>query len=168
MESSGLGSNKGYTAAIVVTLVVVASLVAGYYVWVVWLQGPPEGYSTISLLDANGRAEDYPELLIIGQNNTFNVWVNVENHMGATLPFEVKVKITEQVNPDFPVNVTEQSLYSVTLENGGKWNTTTTTTIDEPGNYMVVYELWAQDTENGALNFTGNACVLNIEVKNQS
>lgn len=163
MEGPGLGSNKGYTVAIAVTLVVVASLVAGYYAWAVWLKGPPEEYSTINLLDSNGRAENYPELLIIGQNNTFSVWVNVENHMGKTLPFEVKVKITEQVNPDFPVNGTEpQSVYSVRLENGGKWNTTATTTINESGNYRVVYELWAQDI------FTGNACVLNIEVKSQS
>ncbi len=167
MEGRTLGSNKGYAAAIAVTLVVIVSLVAGYYIWVVWLQGQPEGYSTISLLDINGKAENYPELLIIGQNNTFDVWVNVENHMEKTLLFEVKVKITEPVNPDFPLAVDPENVYSVTLENGGKWNTTATATVNQVGSYMVVYELWGQN-DTGALEYTGNACVLNVEVKNQS
>ena len=62
-----------------------------------------------------------------------------------------------------------EALYvnAVTLENGGKWNITATTTIDTLGNYMVVYELWTQK-ENSALEFTGNACVLNVEAINQT
>jgi uncharacterized membrane protein len=166
MEGLGLGDNKGYVIAIGIVLIFVAALLTGYYFWT---RGPPEGYSTISLLDANGKAENYPELVIIGENNTFSVTVNVENHMGKTLPFEVRVKITEQASPDFPVQGS-RALYVnvVTLENGGKWNTTATATIDKPNNYMVVYELWAQNENAGALEFTGNACVLNIEATNQT
>ena len=164
MEGVGLGDNKGYVIPIGVVLIFVAALATGYYFWT---RGPPEGYTTISLLDANGKAENYPELIIIGKNNTFNVAVNVENHMGKTLPFEVRVKITEQVNPDFPVQGEALYVNAVTLENGGKWNITATTTIDTLGNYMVVYELWTQK-ENSALEFTGNACVLNVEAINQT
>ena len=165
MEGLGLGANKGYVIAIGIALIFVAALATGYYLWT---RGPPEGYTTISLLDMNGKAENYPELVIIGENNTFSVAVNVENHMGKTLPFEVRVKITEQVNPDFPVPGKALYVDAVTLENGGKWNTTATTTIDTPSNYMVVYELWAQDENSGGLEFTGNACVLPVEAINQT
>ena len=165
MEGLGLGANKGYVIAIGIALVFVAAVITGYYLWT---RGDQEGYSTISLLDAKGKAENYPELLIIGENNTFGVTVNVENHMGETLPFEVRVKITEPVNLDFPVQGKAIYVAAVTLENGGEWNTTATATIDTPGNYMVVYELWAQDENSGALEFTGNACVLPIEAISQT
>ena len=160
----GLGINKGYVIAIGIALIFVAALVTGYYFWT---RAPPEGYSTISLLDANGKAENYPELLIIGENNTFSITVNVENHMGKTLPFEVRVKIADQSDPAFPIQSEAKTVYPLTLENGGKWNTTATTTIDEPNNYIVVYELWTQN-DAGALEFTGNACVLNLEATNKT
>ena len=68
MEDKGwLGDNKGYVSAIAIALITVAAIVVGYYVW---FRGTPEGYSTISLLDANGKAENYPNLLILNQNNT--------------------------------------------------------------------------------------------------
>jgi len=159
MEGLGLGENKGYIVAIAIALIFVAALVTGYYFWT---RGPPEGHSTISLLDANGKAVNYPELVVIGVNNTFSVTVDVENDMGRTLPFEVRVKITEQVNPDFPVQGEAVYVDQMTLENGGKENTIATATIDKPGNYMVVYELWTLG-ETSVLEFTGNACVLNVE-----
>lgn len=162
MEGSCLGENKGYAVAIAIALVFIAAVVAGYYIW---LRGSPEAYSTISLLDANGKATDYPELLLIDENNTFTVLVNVENHMRENLNFEVRVKTTMQTTPEFPVPGEAKNVYALTLENDGKWSTSSTTTIDVPGNYMIVYELWIQN-ENGEFEFTGNFCVLNLEVKN--
>jgi uncharacterized membrane protein len=165
MEDKGwLGDNKGYISAIAIALIFISTVVGVYYVW---FRGTPEGYSTISLLDANGKAENYPSTLILNQNNTFTVGVNVENHMEKTLAFEVQVKITQQAIPDFPVDTIPQSTYSITLKNGETWSTNTTTTINATGSYMVVYELWAQDPTTGAMQFTGNACVLNLEVGNQ-
>ena len=76
------GDDKGIVAAVVVALLIVAGVVAGYYLL---LHPAPEGYTTIYLLDAQGKAVDYPDTLIVNQNYTFNVWV--ENHMGGTLPF---------------------------------------------------------------------------------
>jgi uncharacterized membrane protein len=158
LEGLGLGKNKGYVIAIAIALIFVAALVTGYYFWT---RGPPEGYSRISLLDANGKAENYPELVIIGENNTFSVAVNVVNHMGKTLPFEVRVRITDQANLEVPIKGSKAYFVNLkTLEDGGEWNTTATATIDEPGNYMVTYELWAEN------EFTGNSCNLNIEARN--
>jgi uncharacterized membrane protein len=165
VEGLRLGENKGFVVAIAIALIVIATTVAVYYVW---FRGEPEGYSAISILDANEKAENYPELVIIGQNNTFNVWVKIENHMGKTLPFEVKVRITQQVTPDFPAPEEAQNIYAVTLDDGKNWNTTATATIDTVGDYMVVYELWTQSENTETLEFTGNACVLPVEAIDQT
>jgi len=162
-DALNTGDDKGVVIAVAAALLIIAGVVAGYYIL---FHPTPEGYTTIYLLDSQGKAVDYPGTLIVNQNYTFNVWI--ENHMGKTLPFEVRVKITEQVNPDFPVPGKALYVDAVTLENGGKWNTTATTTIDTPSNYMVVYELWAQNENSGTLEFTGNACVLNVEAINQT
>jgi uncharacterized membrane protein len=164
MEGLRLGDNKGYVVAIAIALTVISTIIGVYYIW---FRGTPEGYSTISILDVDGKAANYPELLIIGQNNTFNVWVNVENHMGKSLFFEVKVRITQQVNPDFPAPDEPEQVYELTLENGGKWNTTASTTISSAGSYMVVYELWAQN-HVGTMEFTENYCVLSVQAKNEA
>lgn len=160
MEGLGLGENKCYFPAIAIVLIFVAALATGYYFWT---RGPPERYYTISILDSNGQAVDYPELVVIGENNTFTVPVTVENHMGKTMEFDVRVKVTGQATSVFPIGSRPYILYIETLENGEKWTTNVTATIDQTGSFMVEYELWAQDEESGAFEFTDNACVLSIE-----
>ena len=41
-------------------------------------------------------------------------------------------------------------------------------TIDAPGNYSVIFELWLRNDETGELKFSGNACALNLEAANQT
>ena len=74
-------NNNGYKVAVLIALILVSILVASYYVL---LKPPQKGYMTIYLLDSQKKAINYPELLVINQNNTFNVWVEVENHMGKS------------------------------------------------------------------------------------
>jgi uncharacterized membrane protein YedE/YeeE len=50
VEGLRLGENKGFVVAIAIALIVIATTVAVYYVW---FRGEPEGYSAISILDAN-------------------------------------------------------------------------------------------------------------------
>ena len=72
-RSLKLNDDKGYKIAIVLALIVVSSLLIGYYLI---SRLPPEGYTTIYILDyQQKKAIDYPELLVIHENNTFNVWV---------------------------------------------------------------------------------------------
>ncbi|HUT17188.1 MAG TPA: hypothetical protein VMW84_02690, partial [Acidobacteriota bacterium] len=86
-KSLKLNDNKGYTVAVVIALIFVSSLLIGYYLI---SRLPPEGYTTIYVLDyPQKKAIDYPELLVINENSTFNVWVVVENHMGKTQSFNV-------------------------------------------------------------------------------
>ncbi len=160
-----LSNNKGYTFSVALALILVSSLLVSYY-WVSRL--PPEGYTTIYLLDyENKKAIDYPELLVIGQNNTFNVWVDVANHMGKRIDSEVLLKVTDSVISSFPVAANVSNLYEKTLDNGETWETLATVSIKEPGNYSVIFELWIYDQNAGTFHFTYNYCVLNIEVADQ-
>ena len=93
-------SNKGYKIAVALAIIFVFSLLIGYYFVT---RQPPEPYSTIYLLDQQEKAIDYPELLVINNNNTFSVYVVVENHMGAKKDFEVLQKVVNDAIPSFPV-----------------------------------------------------------------
>ncbi len=158
-------NNKCYTIAVTLALIFVSSLLLGYY-FVSKL--PPEGYTTIYLLDyKQKKAIDYPELLVINENSTFNVWIVVENHMSTRQSFEVLQKVIAHTIPSFPVEANVENSYTQTIENGETWETLATVSINEPGSYSVIFELWIYDAGAGALEFSHNYCVLNIEVVDQ-
>jgi uncharacterized membrane protein len=160
-------SNKGYAIAVALALIVVSSLLIGYYLV---SRLPPEGYTTIYMLDSQKKAIDYPELLVINgneKNNTFNVWIVVENHMGTRQSFNVSQKVIKDPISSFPVEADVKSSYAKTIENGETWETLATVSINEPGSYSVIFELWIHNDETGALEFSYNYCVLPIEVVDQ-
>ena len=160
-KSLRLIDNKGYTIAVALALIFVSSLLIGYYLI---SRLPPEGYTTIYMLNyPQKKAADYPELLVVNENNTFNVWVVVENHMGTKQSCEVLQKVIGNMIPSFPVETDAERSYAQTIENGETRETLATVSINEPGSYSVIFELWIHD-ETGALKFSYNYCVLNIEV----
>src|SRR5450759_5397132 len=109
----GLNEEKGYAVAIFLALIIVSATVVGYYVA---FRPQPEGYNTIYLLDSQKKAVDYPEVLVANQNSTFNVYVNVENHMGGTVnqTYQVLVKITPNLS-GFPVDTQPIKTYDISL-----------------------------------------------------
>jgi hypothetical protein len=153
-------NNKGYKIAVTLAVIFVFSLLVGYY-FVSML--PPEGYTSISLLDyQNKKAIDYPELVVLNENSTFNVWIQVENHMGTSQACDVLQKVTIDTIPSFPVEADVENSYAQTVENGAVWETLATVSINETGSYAVIFELWLYYA--GTLQFTYNYCVLNVEV----
>ena len=154
-------NNNGYKVAVLIALILVSILVASYYVL---LKPPQKGYMTIYLLDSQKKAINYPELLVINQNNTFNVWVEVENHMGKSERSEVLLKLTSGTIQRMPIEADANATYARTVENEETWETMSTISINEPGSYSVIFELWAYDETVGALQFFGNYAVLNVEV----
>lgn len=162
-RSLNLDNNKGYVVAVLIALVLVSIILAAYYIVF-----KPSGieFTTISLLDSQKQAVDYPELLVINQNNTFNVFVEVENHMNENQNCIVLVKVTNETIQELPLTAEANATYTKTLEKGESWEIPSTITIDKPGNYSVVFELWLYDKDAGALKFSENACVLNVEVVN--
>ena len=158
----GLNEEKGYAVAIFLALIIVSATVIGYYVV---LRPQAEPYNTIYLLDANKKAVDYPEVLVANQNSTFNVYVDVENHMTTSASYQVQVKITKSLST-FPVDIQpSQIIETGKVNNDGKpVENTATISQNTPGNYSVVFELW-QHKDDGTLEFTQNYCVLNIQVE---
>jgi uncharacterized membrane protein len=154
---------KGYLVAIAVALVVVASVIGAYFVL-----SPPAnpGYNTIYLLDSQGRAANYPALLVVDQNSTLNVSVTVENHMIAEKSYQVQLKIVYDLST-FPVDAPAKSTYEKTLPSGGVWQTPITVNIDQAGNYSAVFELWILNPETHAYEFTDDFCVLHLQVVSQ-
>jgi uncharacterized membrane protein len=167
MEKLKLNENKGAVLAIALVLILVSSMVGGYYL--ITHLSPPEGYSTINLLDAQQKkAIDYPELLILNHNNTFSVYFQVENHMGSSRQCQVQVKVTNETITTLPVPVDPVSSYTETVENGQTWENLATVSINQPGNYSAVFELWLFDGNSRAFTFTYDYCVLPIEVIDQA
>ena len=153
--------NKGYKIAVALGLIFVFSLLIGYYFVT---RQPPEPYSTIYLLDQQKKAVDYPELLVINNNNTFSVYVVVENHIGTKQDFEVLQKVVNDTVLSFPVEAPAERSYAQTVENGEAWETPATVSINQTGSYSVIFELWIYDDNAGTFEFSYNYCVLNIEV----
>ena len=164
IRSLNLQNKNGYTVSVLIALIFVSLTVASYFLF---LRPPQKGFMTMYLYDSQKTALNYPELLVINKNNTFNVWVEVENHMGDSQRCEILLKVTNDTIHLFPVNADPKNAYEKTLDNGEHWETLSTITLNESGNYSVVFELWVYDETAGELKFSGDACVLNIKVVNQ-
>jgi uncharacterized membrane protein len=160
----GLNEEQGYAVAIFLALLIVSATVVGYYVW---LRPQPEPYNTFYLLNSQKNAADYPETLVANQNSTFNVYINVENHMGKAenQSYQVLVKITQNLS-GLPVDVQPIQTYDLSLRNGDSWQTLTSITQNQVGSYSVVFELWHYNQDTKAYEFTLNYAVLNLQVTN--
>ena len=161
-RSLNLDNNTGYAVSVLIALAVVSFFVGGYYVL---LKPPEKGYMIISLLDSQKQAVDYPELLIINQNNTFNVFVEVENHRNTSQSCTVLLKMTNEMIHKLPFTADPNATYSKILGKGESWEIPSTITMSKIGNYSVIFELWLNDAA-GEPQFSENACILNVEVKN--
>jgi uncharacterized membrane protein len=159
---NGLDEEKGYVIAVVLALVIVAAIVAGYYILG---NHSPEEYNTISLLDTQKQALNYPDVILTSQTSEFSVYVNVENHMNTHQNYRVHTKIAKNLPASIPngLEVDPVDTYSFSLSPNETHQQLVTITEDTPGSYAVVFELW-HDTDSGYV-FTQNYCVLHIQVK---
>ncbi len=122
------------------------------------------GYTTIYVLDNNRKAVDYPESAVAGVNSTFSVYVDVENHLGRNLnDTQVQVKITNSTTASFPANASVVQTFTGAIKDQTRLENTATISLNQPGDYLVYFEFWIPD-QNGALEYSGNSCVLNVQV----
>jgi uncharacterized membrane protein len=148
--------NKSHTA-VAITLIILCCIVGGY---LIAYAITPSGYHVMYLLDSQGQAVDYPQTLIINQNNTFISPIVVINNMLTAQDYQVQIKIVNNTFT-FPVDASPYSTYEFTLADGQSWDNQIPITINEEGNYCVVFELYAKNDENYI--FTYNFCILHIE-----
>jgi uncharacterized membrane protein len=163
MEKLGFDFNSEKTAvmAIAIVLVIVASTIA--IVFVVWPRSGSSGYSTIYLLDDQNQAVNYPDVLVINHNNSLTVPVVVENHMDTKQYYQLQVKIVQETT-SFPLEEDAYATYETQLKDKESWQNTVPLSINQLGDYSVVFELWSKDKEAETYSFTYNFCVLHIKV----
>lgn len=161
----GLSDNGGFGLPVFLALIVVIAAVVGVYGYLT-LTAQPEPYNTMYLLDGNGKAVDYPQTLVVGQNSTFGVSVNVVNHMNTAQDYQVQTKIVKNLllTPN-GTDAQPVDTYTFTLSNDASNQHTVVVTENTPGNYIVIYELWSKN-QSGNYTFTGNYCELNIQIIN--
>jgi uncharacterized membrane protein len=154
-----------YAIAVAIALVIASVLLVTYFVAI---PPKPDTYTTIYLLDSSGNGTNYPEYLVSNLNSTFSVYVNVENHLGRKLnDFQVLIKVTNDLTT-FPVDSPVAQTFNGSINDGGTWATRATVTLNDPGYYSVVFELWIPNKDSGELQFSGNSCVLNIQVSGEN
>jgi len=99
MSSDKMGEEeKTVAVAVLSAIIVLASLL----VYTLLTPVPQKPFVSIYYLNSEKKAENYPELLVLGENNTFLLWVGVENFMGKIEYSSVLVKVsngTGQVDP---------------------------------------------------------------------
>ena len=159
----GLNDEKGYVVAIFLALIIISAMLLGYFVF---FRPPPSGFSTIYILDSQGNASNYPQLLVANQNSTFDVPITVVNNMGWTVQYSVLVQITSNIS-SLPINAQPAEVYNMTLGNGLTWQKTASVTENQVGSYFVVFELWLYNPETGAYQFTHDFCDLPVQVVSQ-
>jgi uncharacterized membrane protein len=163
-RSLNIQDNKNaFTVAVAIALLLACVLLVTYFVA---LRPAPNEYMTIYLLDSNKKAVDYPESLVANVSSTFSVYVNVENHMGSPMnDTQVWVKVVTDANPSFPINANvTQTLTTGPLENGDSASKVATVSLNQPGDYLVAFELWVRNEKTDVLQFSGDYCVLNVQV----
>jgi hypothetical protein len=75
------------------------------------------------------------------------------------------VKVVKDTNPSFPVmDVDPDPVFNGTIPNEKTWENAVTIPLNDPGNYLVVFELWTSTGNSGALEFSNDFCVLNVQV----
>jgi uncharacterized membrane protein len=143
--------------AITATLVIICCITGAYFI--VHAMKPP-GYHEMYLLDAQNKADNYPHVIVINQNNTFNTPIVVTNNMRTWQDYQIQIKIVHHTIY-FPVNAPTYSTYEFTLDTDQSWSNQIPVSINEEGTYSVVLELYTKNDTNYV--FTNNFCILHIK-----
>lgn len=153
-----LNLTKGTITAVAIALVAVSCITAGYFIL---YPVKPSGYSEMYLLDSQNKAANYPQVLVINQNSSFNQQVYVVSHMPNTEKFQLQVKIVKDT-AGFPVNASADKTYTFNLTTDQSWSSQVPVSINQTGSYSIVFELYIEKGENYV--FTNNFCVLHLNV----
>jgi uncharacterized membrane protein len=156
------GSYSGEEKTIIITIIIALVIIGVLLVNVVITAVPEERFSVIYYLDSDKRLENLPKTVILDHNNTFSLWVGVENQNGTTLDYIVEVKIDNGTAPIGNSTVLSNQSFEKTLEHGDPvWEFPVTITIDQIGDNRIIFELWIE--VDGEIKWTGNWVSLTLE-----
>jgi len=139
MSSNKMGDEEKAIAVAVLSAIIV---LAGLLVYMSLTPAPQNPVVALYYLGPGKKAENYPQLLVLGENNTFLLWVGVQNFMGRIEYSSVLVKVddgTGHVNPS-PIDPVYR--FEKVLLNKETWEFPITITINQTGEHRIVFELW--------------------------
>jgi len=156
----GASEEKTVIVAVLAGLIVVSALL----VYVSLMPPIPENFAAVYILNSEGKANNLPELLVLGVNNTFSLRVGVQNFMGRVEYGIVYVKVANgtilrETLPEETVMSFERM-----LTNEETWEFPFTLTLDEKGVYRVSFELWLYDEMESAFVYSNVKSGLWLEV----
>ena len=142
------GSNNNEEKTIIATILIAIIIMSGVLVWQM-IENPttPEQFTALYILDAEKKADNYPTTVILGTNNTFSLWVGVENQRDNTREYSVQVKLDDGKAPEEPSLIQPIQIFNKTLESQEKWEFEVTINIHQPGTNRIIYELFFFNTE---------------------
>lgn len=133
-----IDEEKTITVAILVAIIILAGLL----VYISLTPAPQETVISIYYLDSEKKAENYPQLLVLGKNNTFLLWIGVENFMGRIEYSSVLVKVDNQTGQADTSPLEPVYRFEKVLLNKETWEFPVTMTINQTGKHKVIFELW--------------------------
>jgi uncharacterized membrane protein len=141
---------------ITITILIAIAILAGLLIFLVLTPPHQEPSTAIYVLDSQKQTEDFPKIVVLGENNTFSLWVGVENHNGITT-FSVQIKLDDGKGAVDSSPVEPIESFEKTLADGQLWEFQVTITIDQVGSHRIIIELWSSD------EYLGNWVSLSLE-----
>jgi uncharacterized membrane protein len=164
--SKEIDAEKNASEDRIVIVAVLAALivVSGLLIYVSLTPPIPETFASVYIVNSQGKADDYPELLVLGRNNTFSLRVGVENFMGRVEHGVVYVKVVN--GTDLGGTLPEETVMSFEriLVNQETWEFPIALTLDEIGVYRVTFELWLYDEMESVFVYSNVMSGLWLEV----
>ena len=148
---------------ITVTILIAIVILAGLLIYLVLDPAPTENFTTIYYLDSEKQAENFPKTVVLGENNTFSLWVGVGNYNGTTNAFSVEIKIDDGKGDVEPSPVELMESFERTLLDEEVWEFQVTITIDQLGSHRIIFELLSFDDTKNVFVFSGNWVSLSLE-----
>ncbi len=148
---------------IAVTILIAIVILAGLLIYLALEPAPTENFTTIYYLDSEKQAENFPKTVVLGENNTFSLWVGVENYNGTTNAFSVEIKIDDGEGDVEPSPVEPIESFERTLLDEEVWEFQVTIMIDQLGSHRIIFELLSFDDAENDFVFSGNWVSLSLE-----
>jgi len=152
---------KAIAAAVLSAIIVLAGLLA----YILLTPVPQEAFVSLFLLDSEKEAENYnPQLLVLGENNTFLLWFGVENFMGRIEYCSVSVKIDNGTLKADQSPLEPVCHFEKVLLNKETWEFPVTTTVNQVGKHRIIFELWLFDEFENVFRYSGIWCSIWFDV----
>jgi uncharacterized membrane protein len=150
--------------AIAVAVLSAIVILAGLLVYMSLTPARQEPFVSLYLLDSEKMAENYPQLLVLGENNTFLLWVGVENFMGRLEYSSVLVKVDNEMVHVDPSPIEPVKCFEKVLLGEETWEFPVTMTMNQSGTYRIIFELWLFDELKNVFSYSGSWCSIWFDV----